>query len=444
MAGKAGELPKTDKGWQAYLQNNKKAPEAREWLPLGGGLTICMEPSGMKIFQARLRRFGVDRNPRRVRIGSFPEYSVADARAELGKMKSTAREGRDPALDARRKRAGAGAPNTLGGLIKEYLSRREGEIAAKTLKLERDLLHGVLDKKMGAMLIADLTPAEIGAAVRAYAERLKKQGRSDGVNANKLLAATRRMFKTAAGWGLVAAGVDPTVGLRKPVKEREGERILHDRKLLTPRDNPNSRLNELGEIAAELMDDNSSRPDGKPSRMALMLVLRMGFRALEVCALEWGAIALDSEMPTLEVTRSKTKAGQRTLPLPLAAVALLAVLRKEAKRGATYVFPADAGSTRAEHMHPESLSRAFARICARLKIADASTHDLRRTCLSGLNELGYEGLAERIAGHVPTSVMGKHYDKSRRLTPMLQALEAWSAAIDDAADRAKAATEIEP
>jgi integrase len=88
-------------------------------------------------------------------------------------------------------------------------------------------------------------------------------------------------------------------------------------------------------------------------------------------------------------------------------------------------------------MHPESLSRAFARICERLKIADVSTHDLRRTCLSGLNELGYEGLAERIAGHVPSTVMGRHYDKSKRLTPMLEALEAWSAVVDDAAQRAK-------
>jgi integrase len=70
-----------------------------------------------------------------------------------------------------------------------------------------------------------------------------------------------------------------------------------------------------------------------------------------------------------------------------------------------------------------------------LGIADASTHDLRRTCLSGLIELGHESVADRIAGHVPRHVMGRHYDRSKRLDAMRDGLEAWSAAIDAAATR---------
>src|ERR1700733_12938631 len=89
------------------------------------------------------------------------------------------------------------------------------------------------------------------------------------------------------------------------------------------------------------------------------------------------------------------------------------------------------------HMHPESLSRAFARACARLGIADASTHDLRRTCLSGLIELGHEAVAERIAGHVPRHVMGRHYDRSTRAGAVRAALTAWSEVVDDAAGRTR-------
>jgi integrase len=88
------------------------------------------------------------------------------------------------------------------------------------------------------------------------------------------------------------------------------------------------------------------------------------------------------------------------------------------------------------HLHPESLSRAFARTCDRLGISDASTHDLRRTCLSALSELGHEFVAERIAGHVPRHVMGKHYDRSKRTKAMCKALEDWSAVIDAARERA--------
>jgi hypothetical protein len=51
------KLPKTDKGWQAYL-SNARPPEKREWLPLGGGLVVCREPSGTQTFQGRPRRKG--------------------------------------------------------------------------------------------------------------------------------------------------------------------------------------------------------------------------------------------------------------------------------------------------------------------------------------------------------------------------------------------------
>jgi integrase len=110
-------------------------------------------------------------------------------------------------------------------------------------------------------------------------------------------------------------------------------------------------------------------------------------------------------------------------------------LRASPGKVQAFLFPAEAGSKRAKHLHPESLSRAFARACDRLGIADASTHDLRRTCLSGLIELGHESVAERIAGHVPRHVLGRHYDRSKRLDAMRDGLEAWSAAVDAAAAR---------
>jgi integrase len=423
------ELPKTDKGLQAFIMN-VRPPAGRTWLAIGAGLTICLEPSGAKTFQARIRRQG-ERNPRRVRIGSFPSLSVAAARRKLAEMKSAAREGRDPALEQRRARAGVVKVRTLADLIKEYLARREGQIAAKSLKIERDLLDGVLAPVLGDRLLADLAPIDFGKAVADYASRLKREARSNGTNANKLLAVARRMFKTARGWGLIAA-IDPTAGLAKPAKEAPRDRVLFDGQVLV---GPDAEMNELGRLVAALAAEPSPVPVSRPTRLALDLTLRTGFRALETCALEWRAVSLDGDAPSVSVTTSKTSAGLRTLPLPRAAVDLLSELKAASKKGAVYVFPGEDGSKRAKHLHPESLSRAFARACARLKIAGASTHDLRRTCLSGLIELGHEAVAERIAGHVPRHVLGRHYDRSSRLEAMRAALEAWSHAIDGARDR---------
>jgi integrase len=212
---------------------------------------------------------------------------------------------------------------TLNDLVAEYLTRREDLIAPKTLKIERDLLQGVLAAALGDRLLADLEPIDFGKAVADYAGRLKREGRSNGTNANKLLAAARRMFKTARGWGVVGAA-DPTAGLAKPAKEAPRDRILFDGAVLV---GPDPRVNELGRLVCALTADPSPLPVSSPTRDALMLTLRLGLRALETCSLEWRAVDIDSAAPSITVTRSKTGAGFRALPLPRAAVEMLRVLR---------------------------------------------------------------------------------------------------------------------
>ena len=315
---------------------------------MGSGLTVCLEPSGAKTFQARIRRQG-ETNARRIRIGSFPACSVVEARRRLLDMKSVAKEGRDPGLEQRRARAGIETPRTLSDLVAEYLRRREGAVAGKTHKIERELLDGVLAPVLGDRLLADLAPLDFGKAVADYAARLKQEGRSNGTNANKLLAASRRMFKTARGWGLVTSA-DPTSGLSKPAKEAPRDRILFDGRILV---GPDPKLNETGRLVDALISDHTPIPVSRPTRLALMLTLIMGFRAVETCSLEWRAINLDGDAPTATVTTSKTSAGLRTLPLPAVAVGFLRELKGEAGKGAKFVFPAEEGSRRAAHMHAE-------------------------------------------------------------------------------------------
>jgi hypothetical protein len=123
----ARQSPKTDKGWQAYL-SNVRAPAKRVQKPLGAGLAVLPELSGIMTFLARLRRRG-ETNPRTIRIGAFPAVSVTDARRKLAEMKSVIREGRDRALEQRRVHAGVSKLRTLNDLVAEYLTRREDLIA---------------------------------------------------------------------------------------------------------------------------------------------------------------------------------------------------------------------------------------------------------------------------------------------------------------------------
>lgn len=86
------------------------------------------------------------------------------------------------ALEQRRLRAGVSKLRTLNDLVAEYLMRRKDLIVLKTLKIERDLLQGVLAPAVGDRLLADLEPIDFGKAVEDYAGRLKREGRSNRTN----------------------------------------------------------------------------------------------------------------------------------------------------------------------------------------------------------------------------------------------------------------------
>jgi hypothetical protein len=68
-------------------------------------------------------------------------------------------------------------------------------------------------------------------------------------------------------------------------------------------------VNEIGKLVVALSAKPAPIPVTRSSHIAMHLALLMGFRALEVCALEWAAINLQSETPTATVTKSKTRAG---------------------------------------------------------------------------------------------------------------------------------------
>jgi len=404
-----------------------KAGGERRWLAMGGGLAVCLEEGGGKTFQARIRRGG-DTNARRINIGAFPIVSVSDARKRLAEAKALAKEGRDPAVDRRRRKAGVAEVRTLSLLIELYLARREGEegLRKKTLDIERAALN-VLLKKLGDRLLSDLEPRDIATVVQAEAARLRKTGRKGRI-ANIRLASTKRMFKRAKGWG-VYTGENPAADLVRPAKEAPRERVLFDPIVHPSKDRP--KLNETGAI---ITATRSNKQLEEETRAAIYLSLALGLRASEVAGANKAAVQLDAEIPTLDIPKAKTEAGVRSIPLPSQCVELLRALLDSSDARRKYLFPARTGARRVGHLHPESLSRAFARLCGTLGVDEATFHDLRRTVITGLGELtGDDALAKRIIGHKDErtrSTLARHYDRSRRLKAMLGPLQQWTDALD--------------
>jgi integrase len=427
----AEKLPTTDKGWQAWLQNYRQSGE-RRYLSLGGGLAINIGAGGDRLFQARIRLPGA-KNATREPLGYFPATSVADARRRLSEVRAEVKEGRDPALARKRARERVEEVATFGALTDRYLARRaDCGLRHTTLAVETQALAPIR-AALGDRLLSDLEPRDFAAVIEREAKRLREGGGS-GRQANIALAAVKRAFKHARRAGDYM-GLSPVAELGRPVKDRVRERVLYDGRVII--DDMDPERNELGALATALREDDGLFRTRQETRTAITLSLLLGLRVSEAAALQWTAVRLDDDLPTLRVLFGKTKSATRTLPLPPQAVALLRALQAGAAAGGLYVFPAQRSNGRAPHLHPESVSRALARIFEKIGIEGAVEHDLRRTCLSGIIEsTGDEAIAERIAGHKSKTTLGKHYDQARRYAAMRDALTAWADAVDDAARRA--------
>jgi integrase len=132
---------------------------------------------------------------------------------------------------------------------------------------------------------------------------------------------------------------------------------------------------------------------GDPMSSLWAVALGTGLRRGELLGLTWRDI--DLERATVRVTRSKTSAGVRVVPLPAFAVARLAELRRQP--GPIW------------HYSPWWVSRHFAQVCERAGLPAIRFHGLRHTAMTLMAEAGVPIEVRRwIAGHSKTE-MTAHY-----------------------------------
>ena len=194
-----------------------------------------------------------------------------------------------------------------------YLEARRLELSARSLAKERQLLVKPRDF-FGGLRLSRMSTEDL----QAYREYRSKSGAGPAY-INMEMGALGRMLKRAKRWHLVAADI-------RPLKERRrvGRALSSDEK-------------------ASLLRIAESRPEWQVVRCAAVLALNTTMRGCELKGLRWRDVNLVDA--TLTINRSKTEAGERTIPLNREAMAAILELYKRAQAlGATelghYVFPA--------------------------------------------------------------------------------------------------------
>ena len=183
-------------------------------------------------------------------------------------------------------------------------------------------------------------------------------------------------------------------------------------------------------------------------RLQLLTASRIG-EVLEAARTE-----LDLERGVWTIPRNRTKADrEHVVPLSPAATSIWreAISRVDvhaceranrtgcALEPGIWVFPSPTGcGPIAAHAATTGVLRMRAGLASAGLVEPFNTHDLRRTVATKLGDMGVaDEIIERVLNHAPQTVATRHYNHSKYLAPMRQALEAWAkqlAAITECRD----------
>lgn len=278
---------------------NTKSGSKLQKLSDGGGLQLWVLPTGGRVWRVAYRFGG---KQKQLRVGSYPEVSLADARLARDEVKQLLKAGHDPATY--KKEEAEDPSKTFRAIAEEYVSRltEQGRSDA-TIEKTKWLLT------FAYPVFGDLPIKKIDAATVLKAlQQVEARGRYE--SANRLRSTIGSIFRYAIA--TTRAESDPTVALRGA--------------LIRPNVKSRAATIEPEAFGALLRAIDSF--GGQPStRAALKLMALLFPRPGELRAARWSEFDFDKAVWTIPTGRMKMRRPHRC-PIPVQAIAILKELRE--------------------------------------------------------------------------------------------------------------------
>ncbi len=376
------------------------------WEPGRTGLGIRINVGGTKTWFCR---YTLEGTQRRMVLGRYPGLSLAQARQQLGAAQEAVVKGTDPAPNAREKAQAEKDAETVFELADFYLKTYAQErLAPKTVAEQERILRADILPAWGKRKAKNITRRDVSVLLLALRDRARGRRRdSNGRAADIARSLLNKMFEVGFEHGLVDD--NPVAGLSQLTKTAAKDRVF--------------TLAEIRVFWRGLPRSGMTRP----VQQALKFQLATGQRIGAVLLATWREFDLNANTWTIPAGEGRKNKSDNTIPLSPLAQALLRHIRLLHPEG-DYLFPSTRGKT--PHLRTDSVNTATDRAQEALGLDRWTTHDLRRSALTGLIRGGtQEALVARIAGHAPSTVLSKHYDQHDHLEPMRRALDAWGSEI---------------
>ncbi len=360
------------------------------WEDNGKGFGIRVSPTGRKSFIFLYRFQGTSR---RMTFGNYPQKSLADAHADHAKARQLLERVIDPATVEQEEKEESRRSPTVKRLVDEYIEKY-AKPRKRSWKEDERILHKDVITRWGKRKAQDITRRDVILLLDEIVER------GALIQANRTLAAIRKMYSFAMGRGILDSS--PCVAIPAPSKENRRDRVLNEEEI---------------QIFWKKLD--SARMESTTA-LALKLQLVTAQRKGEVTGAEWKDFDLKKGWWTIPAEKAKNGFPHR-VPLSNFALQILEEL-KEITVLSPWLFPSPRGE---RHIAETSVDHAVRINANHFQIAHFTPHDLRRTSASMMTASGIPRLTvSKILNHVEsgvTSVYDRHsYDREKRM-----ALNSW-------------------
>lgn len=416
----------------------KPDPKRDRLLGDGDGLFLRVRPHGTKTwvieyeFQGQRTKYTIGSYSRDGASGESisdwlrnGQQSLTQARSIAGNWKSARRSGHDPVAEwealLSKERATESAKlieqkaeqnqPTVKEAIQSFMEKiMAGKKSAADTKYRLDRLAAFLGEKK----IRDVTRQDVIEALDSVAAG-SREGKTAKQLAGEVLTTAKRVWRFAEERELIASScIEKLTRATFDAKPKKRDVTL--------------RLDELAALWRALGDRQQCKSD-PVTLAALKIVILTGQRESEVCRAAWDEFDLSGGLWKIPVERTKSDRAHLVHLAPQA-VAILEDLQKiTGKEVHAFASPLKPK----QPIHGSSVNSALSKLFKGGKLPNVTrctVHDLRRTLVSRLPDLGFEAfLGHKIANHVLSGVFA-HYNHNSYESDRKAALEAWAERIE--------------
>jgi integrase len=372
----------------------------------GGGMYLLVTSAG-KYWRMNYR---FDGKRKTLALGTYPEVSLAKARAKREKAREQLADGIDPSAAKRIEKAArrTASENTFKAIALEWYGSKVSSWSITHAETTMDRMEKNIFPWLGNRQLTDIEAPEVLATLR----RIEARGAIDTTHRIKSIMSTVFSYAIATGRAIRNPAADVGVALKTAVKG-------HHPAIVEPK------------RFAQMMRDIYAYSGSNITRAAVQIHALTFQRPNEIRDMEWAEVDLNNGVWKVPASRMKGNLERKangdahTVPLSTQAVAILKDLYSLTGHHKK-VFPSERGQGR-------SISENTARQALRsMGYLDHVPHGFRASARTLIREeLHYDKeVIERQLSHGSDESLGGAYDRTQFLTERGKMMQRWADYLD--------------